>query len=43
VLTAAGVTLFVLGGSTDEAAGQWVQAVPLVGDAELGLSLRGRF
>jgi hypothetical protein len=43
VLTAAGVTLFVLGGSKGEAQGHHVEAAPLVGDAELGLSVSGRF
>jgi hypothetical protein len=43
VLTAAGVTLFVLGGSKDAETGQTVEAVPLVGEAELGLSVSGRF
>jgi hypothetical protein len=43
VLTAAGVTLFVLGGSKDDEAGQRVEAVPLIGDTELGLSVCGRF
>jgi hypothetical protein len=43
VLTAAGVTLFVLGGSKDEVQGYRVEAAPLVGDAELGMSLSGRF
>jgi hypothetical protein len=43
VLTAAGVTLFVLGGSKDEEAGQLVEAVPLVSDTELGVWVSGRF
>jgi hypothetical protein len=43
VLAAAGVTLFIIGGSETSERGARVTAVPVVGAGEAAMSLRGRF